>query len=268
MKAQVKQIIEKARPGNKEEGYRPWFQSLFKGSWMLRSESMTEIKAIKTNPEQCAVFEGWFVRRMTTYILKKGQRRLWWEEVEKHLDKELTATAKRAILEDMLGWKYEKEAPDKFAKHVRKHIVSGVIITSDMQWLLERAGQRWEALRNTMRRVIAPSHCMSLDCTGSETRVGVNKTMRRVIAKHEWEAYWHRRSIAPDPGYYPAVTALRAARLWVPAERGEKRLSKYLRHPECLTWEEHIRLLMCAKELKLIPHKKLTRYREQAYINK
>jgi hypothetical protein len=51
----------------------------------------------------------------------------------------------------------------------------------------------------------------------------------------------------------------------VPEEREEKKLTKYLKHLEWLDYEEHVRLLAYAKELKLVPHKKLTRYRELAY---
>jgi hypothetical protein len=61
------------------------------------------------------------------------------------------------------------------------------------------------------------------------------------------------------------VKALQAAKLWGPAEKEEKHLTKHLNHPEWLTWEEHVRLLMYAEELKLVSKKKLTKYREIAY---
>jgi hypothetical protein len=93
---------------------------------------------------------------------------------------------------------------------------------NEMRWLMERAGQRG----------------------GTEA---VNRAMRSAISKDNWAAYWHHRSLKNDEGYYPAITALRAARLWVPAEKEEKHLTKYLKHPEWLTWEEHVRLLMYAK---------------------
>jgi hypothetical protein len=143
-------------------------------------------------------------------------------------------------MEGMIGWTFDKEAPDKFVKHVRKYIESEGIEARDIQRLLERAGQRWGT-------------------------AAVNAAMRSAISKDKWAAYWHHRSIANDTGYYAAVTALRAAKLWVPAEKEEKHLTKYLKHPEWLMWEEHVRMLMYAKELQLTPRKKLTQYRETAY---
>jgi hypothetical protein len=89
--------------------------------------------------------------------------------------------------------------------------------------------------------------------------------MRRVIDRHEYAAYWHRRSIELDGDYYPAQKAPRAAKLWVPEERDEKRLTTYMKHPAKLDYEEHARLLIYAKELNLVPHKRLTRYRDLVY---
>jgi hypothetical protein len=109
-----------------------------------------------------------------------------------------------------------------------------------MQWLMKRAGEKW----------------------GTEE---VNRALRNVISRHEWAAYWHHRSIENDTGYCPAIKALRDAKLWVPAEKEERHLTKYLKHPEWLTWEEHMRLLIYAKELKPVPKKKITQYREIAY---
>jgi hypothetical protein len=101
---------------------------------------------------------------VTEWHLPRGQKRLWWEAVTKHLGQELSSTAKHEILEDMIGSTFDKEGPDKFAKHVLKFITGGEIEAKEMQWLMERAGQRW----------------------GSEA---VNMALRGALSKDKWAAY-------------------------------------------------------------------------------
>lgn len=89
--------------------------------------------------------------------------------------------------------------------------------------------------------------------------------MHRAVKKLAFAAFWQHLSLSKDESYHEAVTELRAAKLSCQAERNEKRLTKYLKHPEWSSFEKHIRLLMHAKDLHLIPKKKLTRYREAVY---
>jgi hypothetical protein len=116
----------------------------------------------------------------------------------------------------------------------------GTLPAEEARRLLVKAGERWGA-------------------------TAVKEALRKAISRHEYAAYWHRRSVAGDGDHYPAQKALREAKLWVPEEREEKKLTKYLKHPEELDYEQRVLLLMYAKELKLVPHKKLTKYRDLAY---
>jgi hypothetical protein len=92
-----------------------------------------------------------------------------------------------------------------------------------------------------------------------------NPALKCGIDKAAYKSYWHRLARETTVEYFEAVRALNAQKIWCPAERDEERLTKYLNHPERLTQDEHIRLPMYAKELQLIPKRRISRYRKEAY---
>jgi hypothetical protein len=151
-----------------------------------------------------AAFEEWLIQRITRWHKSKGQKRLLSDEITKRLT--LSRRVQSAAMDDLMDWTFERDTPEKFTKHVRKHMHNGTLPAEEARRLLEKAGQKL--------RVSA-----------------VNDALRRAISRHEYAAYWHRRSVAGDADYYPAQKALREAKLWVPEYREEKKLTKYMKHP-------------------------------------
>jgi hypothetical protein len=93
----------------------------------------------------------------------------------------------------------------------------------------------------------------------------LNSELKWAINKHDYMTCWHLLAHTCAKEYYESVAALRAMKMWCPVKLEETRLAKYLNNPRRLCYEKHVRLLMYAKELKLVPRKRLTRYPHVAY---
>jgi hypothetical protein len=123
---------------------------------------------------------------------------------------------------------------------LRKPIKKNALGTGDAERLLSQAGQRW-------------------------TVADRNAALKRNVNKDEYRAFWQRCWQANTAEYYISVETLRRAKAWCPAEREEERPNKYLKHQGRLTNEEHVMVLMYAKEPKLVREKKFKHHRQLAY---
>jgi hypothetical protein len=194
-------------------------------------ERITEIMdAGRPGKEREKGFERW--RGMV------GWKFRMWAQVSRHV--EMNRGARRRIMWWLIGWTYQEEEPGHCARILRKFLKSEAATSADAQWMLERGATRWGAKE-------------------------LNAALKRGIDKADYRTYWHRLARETTMEYFDAVRALRAQKIWCPAEQDEERLTKFLNHPERLTQDEHIRLLMYAKELQLIPKKRLSKYRKDAY---
>jgi hypothetical protein len=67
----------------------------------------------------------------------------------------------------------------------------------------------------------------------------VNAALKRAIDKETYGSWWHRQARSCSTEYYEAMGRIRKVKVWCPAERDEERLSKFPKHPEGLSYEEH-----------------------------
>jgi hypothetical protein len=107
------------------------------GSWALRREWIGSIRETQMCPVEWEAFEEWLVQRVTRWHQPKGQKRLLWDEIAKRLT--LSRRVQSAVMDDLLGWTYERETSEKFTKHIR----NGTLPTEEARRLLEKACQRW-----------------------------------------------------------------------------------------------------------------------------
>jgi hypothetical protein len=189
MKVRLKSLIEGMRPGNEDDEFERWFRGWCRGSWVARAEWLAHARDLKQDPQRWALFEAWLARRVVTWGARKGQKRMWWSTVTKHLGEDLSPQVLRAVMDDMIGWTFEADTADKFAKYVRKHVESEAITTVDIKHYLERASQKWGTAE-------------------------VNRAMRNTIDANRWGRFWRQRAQKQDAGYYPAIKALQDAKIW------------------------------------------------------
>jgi hypothetical protein len=130
MRQRVWKIVEYNRRENPE--WEKWFKSVIGGSWALRKEWMECIGGAQRDGEAWNKFERWLVNRFKRWHQTRGQKRIMWDTIMKQL--KLSKQAESEVMDELLGWTYEDEAPANFAKHIRKHLHSGPLSAGRCRW--------------------------------------------------------------------------------------------------------------------------------------
>jgi hypothetical protein len=140
-----------------------------------------------------------------------------------------------------MGWTLQQEHAHNFAKILQKYVRHKTASADDIGWLLEKAAAKWGV-------------------------AGTNSALKECIPKGDYKMYWSRIARQNTEECAGAVKSLRALKVWCQEQRDEYRLTKYLKSPgRHTTFEEHVRMMRYAKELHLVPKKRLMKYRQAAY---
>jgi hypothetical protein len=140
----------------------------------------------------------------------------------------------------MIGWTYEQNDPGQVARMMRKYMKGETARAADATWMPEEAEKRWGTAR-------------------------LNAAVREMMNQGDHKEHSPLLARETSEDWYEAARALRQTRVWCPEERDETGLTKFLKHQGRLTFSERVRLLAHAKELRLVPHKKLRRFRDAAH---